>query len=76
MTPTSMKKARWDVMDKTTVRGIFEYDQSIMDRPSVEAATRFLLDFEDDDGGQHRDADPAAAGERASRAEVLRGELK
>jgi hypothetical protein len=25
-----MSKAKWEVMDKTTVRGIFEYDQSIM----------------------------------------------
>src|SRR2546425_6827045 len=29
-----MKKAKWEVMDKTTVRGIFEYDQSMMDRLS------------------------------------------
>ena len=34
-------------MDKTTVRGIFEYDQSIMDRLSK--AKRLTLDFEDDD---------------------------
>lgn len=31
-------------MDKTTVRGIFEYDQSIMDRLSK--AKRLTLDFE------------------------------
>ncbi|MFT4117589.1 hypothetical protein [Bradyrhizobium sp.] len=42
-----MKKAKWEVMDKTTVRGIFEYDQSIMDRLSK--ASRISLDFEDDD---------------------------
>jgi hypothetical protein len=42
-----MKKAKWEVMDKTTVRGIFEYDQSIMDRLSK--AKRLTLDFEDDD---------------------------
>ena len=42
-----MKKAKWEVMDKTTVRGIFEYDQSIMDRLSK--AKRLSLDFEDDD---------------------------
>ncbi|MCP3368852.1 hypothetical protein [Bradyrhizobium cajani] len=42
-----MKKAKWEVMDKTTVRGIFEYDQSIMDRLSK--ARRLTLDFEDDD---------------------------
>ena len=42
-----MKKAKWEVMDKTTVRGIFEYDQSIMDRLSK--AKRLTIDFEDDD---------------------------
>ena len=42
-----MKKAKWEVMDKTTVRGIFEYDQSMMDRLSK--AKRLTLDFEDDD---------------------------
>ncbi|WP_456618765.1 MULTISPECIES: hypothetical protein [unclassified Bradyrhizobium] len=42
-----MKKAKWEVMDKTTVRGIFEYDQSLMDRLSK--AKRLTLDFEDDD---------------------------
>ena len=42
-----MQKAKWEVMDKTTVRGIFEYDQSIMDRLSK--AKRLTLDFEDDD---------------------------
>ena len=42
-----MKKAKWEVMDKTTVRGIFEYDQSIMERLSK--AKRLTLDFEDDD---------------------------
>ncbi|SFM53513.1 hypothetical protein SAMN05216573_102355 [Bradyrhizobium sp. Rc3b] len=42
-----MKKAKWEVMDKTTVRGIFEYDQSMMDRLSK--ARRLTLDLEDDD---------------------------
>ncbi len=42
-----MKNAKWEVMDKTTVRGIFEYDQSMMDRLSK--AKRLTLDFEDDD---------------------------
>jgi invasion protein IalB len=42
-----MKKAKWEVMDKTTLRGIFEFDQKIMDRLS--RAKRLTLDFEDDD---------------------------
>ena len=32
------KAAKWEVMDKTTVRGLFEYDQSILEkkgRPEV-----------------------------------------
>lgn len=42
-----MKKAKWEVMDRTTLRGIFEYDASIMDRLSK--AKRLTLDFLDDD---------------------------
>ena len=42
-----MKKAKWEVMDKTTVRGIFEFDKSIMDKLSK--AKRLTIDFEDDD---------------------------
>ena len=42
-----MGKAKWEVMDKTTIRGIFEFDQTILDRLSK--AKRITLDFEDDD---------------------------
>jgi hypothetical protein len=42
-----MAKAKWEVMDKTTVRGIFEFDQAILDRLSK--AKRITLDFENDD---------------------------
>ena len=42
-----MKKAKWEVMDKTTVRGLFEYDQSIFD--ALSKAKRLSLDFENDD---------------------------
>ena len=42
-----MKKSKWEVMDKTTVRGIFEFDQAIMDRLS--RAKRLSVDFDDDD---------------------------
>lgn len=45
---TDIKKgAKWEVMDKTTVRGMFEFDQSIMD--ALSKAKRLSLDFEDDD---------------------------
>lgn len=44
---TILKKAKWEVMDKTTVRGIFEFNQSILDKLSN--AKRISLDFEDDD---------------------------
>ncbi len=42
-----MKKAKWEVMDKTTVRGIFEFDQSLLD--ALSKAKRLTIDFEDDD---------------------------
>jgi len=42
-----VKKAKWEVMDKTTVRGIFEYDQKIID--AFTKAKRLAIDFEDDD---------------------------
>lgn len=42
-----MKKSKWEVMDKTTLRSIFEFDQAIMDRLS--RAKELSLDFEDDD---------------------------
>ena len=42
-----MKKAKWEVMDKTTVRGLFEYDQAILD--ILSKAKRLSLDFENDD---------------------------
>lgn len=42
-----MVKAKWEVMDKTTVRGVFEYSQAIMD--ALSKAKRITLDFEDDD---------------------------
>jgi hypothetical protein len=42
-----MKKAKWEVMDKTTVRGTFEFDQSLMD--ALSKAKRLTVDFEDDE---------------------------
>jgi hypothetical protein len=42
-----MKKARWEVMDATTVRGIFEFNQTMLDRLSK--ARRLSIDFDDDD---------------------------
>jgi invasion protein IalB len=42
-----MKKSKWEVMDKTTVRGMFEFDQAIVD--ALSKAKRLTLDFEDDD---------------------------
>jgi hypothetical protein len=42
-----MKASKWEVMDKTTVRGIFEFDQSILD--AMSKAKRLTVDFEDDD---------------------------
>ena len=42
-----MKKSKWEVMDKTTLRSVFEFDDVIMDRLS--RAKQLSLDFEDDD---------------------------
>jgi hypothetical protein len=41
------KASKWEVMDKTTVRGVFEYDQSILEK--LKSATKFYLDFANDD---------------------------
>ena len=40
-----MKKAKWEVMDKTTLRGLFDFDQSILD--ALGNAKRISIDFED-----------------------------
>ena len=42
-----MKKSKWEVMDKTTVRGVFDFDQAIVD--ALSKAKRLAIDFEDDD---------------------------
>jgi hypothetical protein len=44
---TIVKKAKWEVMDKNTVRGIFEFNPSILDKLSN--AKRISLDFDEDD---------------------------
>jgi hypothetical protein len=42
-----MKKSKWEVMDKITIRGVFEFDQAIMDR--LGRAKSLSIDFEDDE---------------------------
>lgn len=42
-----MKSSKWEVMDATTVRGVFEFDQQIMDRLS--RARQLSIDFDDDE---------------------------
>ena len=42
-----MKKAKWEVMDKTAVRGTFEFKQSILD--TLAKAKLLTIDFEDDE---------------------------
>ena len=41
------KKAKWEVMDKTTVRATFEFDQSLLD--ALSKGKRLTIDFDDDD---------------------------
>jgi hypothetical protein len=44
---TIIKKAKWEVMDKTTVRGVFEFNPSILD--ALGQVKRISIDFENDD---------------------------
>lgn len=41
------KKARWEVVDKTAIRGIFEYNEKIMG--VLAKANMLSIDFQDDD---------------------------
>jgi hypothetical protein len=58
---TILKKAKWQVMDKTTLRGIFEFNQSILD--ALGKAKRLSIDFEDDDDDDSTEFDIPRAGE-------------
>jgi Ni/Co efflux regulator RcnB len=44
---TLMKKAKWQVIDKETLRGIFEFKQSILD--TLSKGKKLTLDFDDGD---------------------------
>jgi hypothetical protein len=44
---TGIKNAKWEVMDKTTVRGVFEFNPSILD--ALGQVKRISIDFENDD---------------------------
>ena len=54
-----MKKSKWEVMDKTTLRGVFEFDQKIIDR--LTKAKRLSVDFEDDEDDSIELETPRAA---------------
>ena len=54
-----LKQSRWKVMNKVAVRGVFEFDQRIMDRLSK--ATRLSLDFEEDEDESIEFEIPSAA---------------
>jgi hypothetical protein len=56
-----MKKAKWEVMDKTTVRGVFEFDQKIID--AFSKAARLSIDFENDDDDNSIEFQTPRAGE-------------
>ena len=55
------KKAKWEVMDKTTVRGVFEFDQKIID--AFSNARRLAIDFENDDDDNSIEFQTPKAGE-------------
>jgi len=42
-----MKSSKWEVMDATTVRGVFEFNETILDRLS--RAKQLSIDFDDDE---------------------------
>ena len=42
-----MKTSKWEVMDKNTVRGVFEFDAALLDK--VTKAKRLHIDFDDDE---------------------------
>ena len=44
---TIIKKAKWEVTDKTTVRGVSEFNPSILD--ALGQVKRISIDFENDD---------------------------
>ena len=56
-----IKKAKWEVMDKTTLRGVFEFDQKIID--AFSNARRISIDFENDDDDNSIEFQTPRAGE-------------
>ena len=58
---TIMKRAKWQVMDKTTLRGIFEFNQSTLE--ALGRAKSLKINFEDDDDDDSTDFDIARAPE-------------
>jgi hypothetical protein len=60
---TILKKAKWEVMDKDTLRGIFEFKQSLLD--SLAKGKKLTLEFEgdDDDDDETAEFDIPRAGE-------------
>jgi len=42
-----MKKSRWEVLDKTGIRGVFDFDQKILD--GFSGAERLIIDVGDDE---------------------------
>ena len=63
-----MKKSKWEVMDKISLRGVFEFDQRIMDRLS--RAKRLHVDFEEDDDDNSIELETPRAGEMLAALKV------
>jgi hypothetical protein len=59
---TIIKKAKWEVMDKTTVRGVFEFNPSILD--ALGQVKRISIDFENDDDDDSTEFEAPRLGER------------
>ena len=56
-----MKKSKWEVMDKTTVRGVLDFDQKFID--AFSKASRLSIDFENDDDDNSIEFQTPRAGE-------------
>jgi hypothetical protein len=58
---TIIKKAKWEVMDKTTVRGVFEFNPSILD--ALGQVKRISIDFENEDDDDSTEFEAPRLGE-------------
>ena len=64
-----MKKSKWEVMDKITLRGVFEFNKSILE--AMSKAKRLHVDFDDDDDDEDDEDNNSIEIETPRAAEAL-----